>query len=53
MGPSPYAAFDITVEVPDMPKGTTWSTPGTFTRVSGTLSMSSFSGRDTGGVAHC
>jgi hypothetical protein len=33
MGPSPYAAFDITVEVPDMPKGTAWTTPGTFTKV--------------------
>jgi len=46
MGPSPYASFTITVEVPDTPKGTTWTTPGTFTKTSGTLSMNSFSSND-------
>lgn len=45
MGPSPYAALDITVEAADMPKGTAWSTPGTFTKVSGTLSMNLFTGK--------
>ena len=48
MGPSPYAEFAITVEVPDMSKGTTWSTPGTFTKVRGTASMNMFSGRGAG-----
>jgi hypothetical protein len=45
LGGSPYAAFTITVEVPDMPKGTAWSTPGTFKNVSGTLSMNLFTGK--------
>jgi hypothetical protein len=48
MGPSPYAAFDITVEVPDMPKGTTWTAPGTFTKTSGTGSINLFSSKGTG-----
>jgi hypothetical protein len=47
MGPSPYAAFTITVEAPEMRKGTTWSTPGTFTKVSGTLSMNMFGNKGT------
>jgi hypothetical protein len=48
MGGSPYGVFDITVEVPDMPKGATWSTPGKFTTISGTASMNSFSIKGAG-----